>query len=229
MIDTVMIDTIFANGSIDFGKLEGCSVDGRFFPHGWTNGTEVNVLYNIAKNIEGDILEIGPWLGRSTLAIAAGVRDASNTKSFDTIDYGPTSIAEWKELFDNDFSEFVNDDEIVRNIHCTGGSMGALIENIRRAGLLKYVTTFIRGNFLHVPKRDRYSMIFCDTLHDEHEVRSYSAAINTLLAPGGWLICDDVSDETLGAIVKEYIDCDIVVYSRAFDPYSKFMIARKAA
>lgn len=224
-----MIEAIFSNQSIDFDRLEGCSVDGRFFPHGWMNGTEVNILYNIAKNIDGNILEIGPWLGRSTLALASGIRDSGTAKSFDTIDYGPTSIAEWKALFNDNFTEFVDEDEIVRNIHGVGGSMGALIENIRRAGLLNYVTTFIRGDFLSVPKRDQYSMVFCDTLHDEKEVRSYSDAINRLLAPGGWLVCDDVSDDTLGAIVKEYIDCDIVVYSRAFDPYSKFMVARKAA
>ncbi|RVT92831.1 class I SAM-dependent methyltransferase [Sphingomonas crocodyli] len=223
-----MIDQLLDGNVINVEHLEGCPVHEHHFPQGWTNLTEVNLLYTLAKNVEGPVLEIGPWLGRSTLAIAAAIRDSGKETPFDTIDYGPTSIAEWNEMFGDTFSAFLDNDAVVRSIHTKGGSTAVLIDTIRNAGLLQYVTTFVRGDFLKVPKRSSYSMIFCDTLHDEREIHAYGAAINELLEPGGWLLCDDIYDERLGTILQKYIACDLVGYSKDVDEYSKFMVARKA-
>lgn len=196
-------------------------------PQGWLNGTDMQILYSLAALVPGPILEVGSWLGRSTVAISAGIRDSGETKIFDTVDFGITSPSEWEALLKEDFARFGKDDVVARSIFQPGGSIGVMIENLRKAGLLPYVTSIIRGVSTKVPLRSSYSMVFCDTLHNEREVREYGDFLNNLIAPGGWLVCDDIIDEKLGVILNEYIDFDLYFYSNEINQYSKFFVGRK--
>ena len=49
------------------------------FPNGWMSATDLKVLYNCAYRTKGPILEVGPWLGRSTSSITAAMRDREET------------------------------------------------------------------------------------------------------------------------------------------------------
>jgi predicted O-methyltransferase YrrM len=47
----------------------------------WGNGTifsECELLYNLAKQSKGDIVEIGSWVGKSTAFLAFGTNDGEN-------------------------------------------------------------------------------------------------------------------------------------------------------
>jgi predicted O-methyltransferase YrrM len=46
------------------------------------------LLYYLARYTEGDILEIGPYIGGSTIAAAQGARDAAHSKTIVTIEHG---------------------------------------------------------------------------------------------------------------------------------------------
>ncbi len=73
---------------------------------------------------------------------------------------------------------------VVDAIYHPGGSLAVLIANLRRNNLLEFTTTITRGNMLDMPFSRRYGMIFCDTTHDEREVRLYLPRIAELVAPG---------------------------------------------
>jgi predicted O-methyltransferase YrrM len=46
------------------------------------------LLYYLARHAPGDILEIGPYIGGSTIAAAQGVRDSGRTRNFLTVERG---------------------------------------------------------------------------------------------------------------------------------------------
>lgn len=229
-MDDVQRAEIVVDGKIAESALLAFPVPLSSMPAGWLSITEMRILYTLAQRANGPILEIGAWLGRSTVAIAAGVRDNASNPAFDTCDFGITSAVEWNEKLQESFDPFIkntDDDIVVRSIFQTGGSIALLIDNLRKAGVLQQVTSVIRGNALAVPLRAKYSLIFCDTLHYESEIRAYGAFLNNLLVDGGWIACDDVISEELGSILKEYIDFEFLAYSLPIDQYSKFAIGKK--
>lgn len=199
-------------------------------PEGWLSTFEMSILYTLAKQSAGPILEIGSWLGRSTVAIAGGVRDNVQAPIFDTCDFGLTSGVEWREKLQESFMPYTDsaeNDVIARSVFQTGGTIALLIDNLRKAGALKYVTSIIRGDVLEIPLRAKYGYIFCDTLHSEREIRAYGAFLNNLLADGGFIVCDDVISEDLGSILREYIHFEFLAYSNPIDQYSKFAVGKK--
>ncbi len=48
----------------------------------------LTLLYYLARHGAGDILEIGPYIGGSTIALAKGVRDADRKRTFVTVEQG---------------------------------------------------------------------------------------------------------------------------------------------
>lgn len=223
------IATAIATGTVDETTFLPFPLRMRAMPPGWLSATDLQILYSFAALLPGPILEIGAWLGRSTAAIAAGIRDSGMPKIFDTVDFGITSPREWETRLKEDFGRFTRNDMVARSIYHPGGSIAVLIENLRKMGLLDHVTSIIRGDSTQVPLRPAYGMIFCDTLHDEREVHAYGAFLDGLLMPGGWLICDDVADDRLGDVLKTYVDFDLWWFSRAIGRNAKFGLGRKRA
>jgi len=198
-------------------------------PKGWLTPLEMRMLYSIAKHSPGPILELGSWLGRSTVAIAAGIRDSGERKLFDTVDFGLSSPAEWEEMLKEPFDRFAKDDVVARSIFQPGGTIAVLIENLRASRLLPFVTSIIRGDSRNVPLRSQYAMVFCDTLHNKKEVEDYGPLLNALLPPGGWLVCDDVIDSNLGDVLRQHVDFDAWFYTNPIDKFTKFGVGRKRA
>ncbi len=221
------IETAIRAGNVTLDEFHSVNIPEKNLPEGWLSGGEMQILYTLARECDGPVLEIGSWLGRSTVCLAAGIKDSGNKKKFDVVDFGITSPNEWEKLLKEDFIRFAKDDVVARSIFQPGGSIALLIDNLRKAELLDYTTSIIRGDSTEVPLRSEYNVIFCDTLHDEREIIEYGVFLDGLLKPGGWLICDDILDEQLGSKLREYIGFDCWFYSNPLDQYSKFFIGRK--
>jgi hypothetical protein len=221
------ISAFFPGGDLRVENLEPLPVDSSFFPDGWMTPLELQLLYNLGKHASGDFLEIGPWIGRSTTAIALGRRDtAPNLWKFDTVDFGFVSLKDFCEAMRVGM-EYASTEEIARPILTTGGTTTHLLENLRKRDLLKYVTSIIRGNSVEAPLRDSYGVIFCDATHSEFEIDVTGPVLAKVARPGTWLMCDDLHmhDNLVAALVK-YVQFDFLVLLGNVDPANKAAIGR---
>jgi predicted O-methyltransferase YrrM len=191
-----LAEDLFPHDVMDPDRLDPFPLPLASMPDGWLNPAEMQLLYTLARRGEGPILEVGPWVGRSTVAIAAGIRDGGY-RPFDTVDFGVTSSAEFTERFEVGVETLSDDPSVVPSIQTPGGTMAVLIENLRRRELLPYVTSIVRGDLMQVPLRQGYALIFCDAMHDAREIRLHGPLLKERLAPGGWIVCDDLTDDSL--------------------------------
>lgn len=181
------------------------------FPNGWMSAKDLTVLHNAALRTHGPVLEIGPWLGRSSSAIASGLRlRVENTETppvaYDMIDFGITSAEEWTDRFNERFRVDKDKGRVASAVYHPGGTIAVLIKNLKDNDLLKYVTNVIRGDFLDCPIERRYGMIFCDATHDDAEIHRHLPKIAKLAAPGSILVFDDIITEDRADLVRSYLD-----------------------
>ncbi|MDT8326455.1 MAG: class I SAM-dependent methyltransferase [Roseovarius sp.] len=180
------------------------------FPNGWMSASDLHFLYNIAHDTKGDVLEIGPWLGRSSTAISSGLRDreaeGGAPVKYDIIDYGIASADEWQERFDQPLKLSHDKGRVAEAVLHPGGSNAVLINNLKQNDLLRYTNTIMRGDIVDSPIQRSYSMIFCDALHDMAEVERNMPRIAGLTAPGGVLVADDVIADDMAQRIAEFLD-----------------------
>ncbi|QYK42518.1 MAG: class I SAM-dependent methyltransferase [Paracoccaceae bacterium] len=180
------------------------------YPNGWMSAKDLTVLYNTARNSSGDVLEVGPWLGRSSSAIAAGLqaREAAGAPraKYDLIDFGITTAAEWQERFNEKFNIAKDSGRVVEAVYHPGGTIAVLIQNLKNNGLLKYATNIIRGDFLDCPLSRKYGMIFCDATHDEAEIHRHLPKLASQAAPGCVMVFDDVVTDARADLICDYLD-----------------------
>lgn len=105
------------------------------YPDGWMSPVDLRVIYNAARNTTGDVLEVGPWLGRSSTAISLGLRDRQHVDGkpavlYDIIDFGITGPEEWKERFGSEFDINYNNGIVAAGILHPGGSNAVLVNNL---------------------------------------------------------------------------------------------------
>jgi len=189
------------------------------YPDGWMSPMDLRVIYNAARNTTGDVLEVGPWLGRSSTGIACGLRDRQIEDGkapvlYDIIDFGITSPTEWKERFGSEFDMNYSNGIVAAGILHPGGSNSVLVNNLKRLDLLRYTNTIMRGDLITSPIEKKYSMVFCDALHPPEQIDRTMPKLKTLLAPGCTLVADDVVTEELAERVASYIDVEDYFFSR---------------
>src|SRR5687767_8828205 len=65
---------------------------------GWLSPRERQVLFALGRWAPGPILEVGPWAGLSTTAIAQGIRQSREHKEFVSVELNPTTrdFREWE-------------------------------------------------------------------------------------------------------------------------------------
>ncbi|MBZ4021119.1 hypothetical protein CKO11_01405 [Rhodobacter sp. TJ_12] len=196
------------------------------YPNGWMSAKDLTVLHNAARRTAGPVLEIGPWLGRSSSAIATGLRarideDGHEPVAYDMIDFGITSAEEWVARFNERFRLDKDQGRVAEAVYHPGGTIAVLIKNLKANGLLPYVTNVIRGDFLECPLARSYGMIFCDATHDDAEIHRHLPKIAELAAPGALLVFDDIITEDRADLVCSYLDVENHVMTRTMFPDRK--------
>lgn len=205
------------------GALEPLPEDFWAWPvPGWLTGAEEAALYVLGRHASGSVLEIGPWLGRSTVCIARGLAEQRESARpiFVTVELNPTT-ANWRfdhrgvlhfhpnvdgpSLGGTDF------DDYVANIHpvvsAPGGVVGELLANLTAVGVADLVKV-VAGDVHEVALgRRAYRVVFTDTMHTPDEVVRNAPRLAELLAPGGVLACHDTTPENRAAL-GEFFDFD---------------------
>jgi predicted O-methyltransferase YrrM len=198
-------------------------------PAGWLAPVEASLLYMAGLQLDGPFLEVGSWVGRSTICLAKGIqhRPEGRKTQFDTVDLGIASVAEWRRWLHTDPLMRQDIETLLPSIYLPGGAIAALIANLKQHDVLEHVTTIMRGNFLTIPIAREYGVIFCDTLHDDNEIALYAPKLSKLLAPGGWIFCDDIIDERRAETIKTMLDLEFYALTNPISQYTKFLIGRR--
>ncbi|MEM8775299.1 MAG: class I SAM-dependent methyltransferase [Pseudomonadota bacterium] len=189
------------------------------FPNGWMSASDLHFLYNIAYRTKGDVLEVGPWLGRSSTAIAAGLRDREDVVGtpvkYDIIDYGIASAEEWQNRFQQPLSLNHDKGRVADAILHPGGSNAVLVSNLKQNDLLRHTNTIMRGDIVDSPIQRSYKLIFCDALHDMAEIERNMPRLAGLAAPGGVLVADDVVRVDMAQRITEFLNVERYFFTRS--------------
>lgn len=124
---------------------------------GWSSENELRLLFQFASQSTGPIVEIGSWMGRSTIALAQGAKiSGQKVCAVDTF-HGGEDTPELNKYFNEE-----NPDNILQKFQA----------NIRHSGLEDYVVV-MRGMSMQIVKQwtDPIGMIFIDGDHSEKAVR----------------------------------------------------------
>lgn len=73
--------------------------------HGWTPIDQLFTLYTLtwlAADIDGDVVEVGSWCGRSAVVLAAAAKESGNSKVY-CVDLFPEK-KDWKQNPDGTYS-----------------------------------------------------------------------------------------------------------------------------
>ena len=68
-------------------------------PEGHVSKRQLLRLFWLARKSSGPFLEVGPWVGRSTSAIAWPLRNRRNPSKFITIEKGFASLEDWENFW----------------------------------------------------------------------------------------------------------------------------------
>ncbi|MCC6009097.1 MAG: class I SAM-dependent methyltransferase, partial [Rhodobacteraceae bacterium] len=168
------------------------------------------------------VLEVGPWLGRSTTALSAGLRDrvaeGQAAVRFDTVDFGVASAEEWAARFGRPLRLEKDKGRVAEAVLHPGGTIAVLIANLKGNDLLDQVTSVVRGDFIDLPFTRRYGLIFCDATHDATEIARHLPRLAELSAPGAVLVFDDVPDEARADLICAHLPTRARFLSRAVLP-----------
>lgn len=192
------------------------------YPNGWMRPADLKVLYNAARIATGPVLEVGPWLGRSTTALALGLRDRTAAGArpvpFDTLDLGITSAAEWEDRFGEPFEVDKDKGRVADAVYHPGGTIAVLIRNLKDNGLLGQMTNIIRGDLVTCPIQRDYGLIFCDATHSDAEIHRHLPRLAELAGPGCTLIFDDVVSRDRADLVCSFLNTKHRFLSRTLFP-----------
>jgi len=173
-------------------------------PKGWFSKGQVNILYQLVTACPGRILEIGPWIGRSTAVICEAISQKENKVEFHTVDYGISSEEEWRQRFGSELRRKPNAHLYLPHINQEGGSIASLERNLEERGFRDLVHVH-RGDFHDHDLGGEFSLIFCDATHNINEIETNVPALLSKLDPdNGILACDDIRPEFESHLMKRF-------------------------
>lgn len=219
---------------------------------GWSPHDQLVALFNLAylSSVEGDIIELGSWCGRSATALGLAAtmagpaivhavdlfpektdwrQNGDGTFSFSvtvngqTIDaYGAQSV--WPEPYHRDIAPIYER---------YPGVLDVFVETIARNGLTDVVRPY-RGSLqmfaASAPSSLRCKLAFIDGDHSYEAVIADIEAAERFLVPGGWLCFDDAFscyDGVDRAILERVVTSGR--YDRCQQVTRKFFVARRKA
>lgn len=200
---------------------------------GWFPIDQLLSLFTLAfssAHLQGDILELGSWCGRSAVALGMAARLTGNT-TVHCVDLFPEKD-DWYQNADGTYSFSVIVDgrkvgayeeqtvwpepylrDIVRVYERFSGTMEVFENSIKSNGLSDWVAPF-KGDLLSFSENmgNDFSlrMAFIDGDHSYAAVAKDIAIVEQYLLPGGWICFDDAFSNYVGtneAIQKHIIEC----------------------
>ena len=216
---------------------------------GWSPSEQLFALFMLsigARDVPGDLLEVGAWCGRSAVALGHAARILGDAKVV-SIDLFPHRD-DWSENADGTFSlnvvvkgakvaayniQTVWREPYLKTIKPVYAKHDSVLdifrENVATQGLADLVTPMQgTSDLLHDMRERRFRLAFVDADHSYEAVCHDIDNIVPLLSPGGWLCFDDAftSYEGVNRAIRER-----VIASDAFDlklqPTRKLFAARK--
>lgn len=177
-------------------------------PQGWFNRADCENLSRAVTESTGPILEIGPWIGRSSAVIASTLRHLKQQdRIYDIIDFGIEGKEEWAACLGPDaVKNSEHDEKYCYPIMYPGGTLALLKKNLEDRNLLQYTDDIIKGDVITHEFSRTYGLIFCDATHNFKEVNRNLPKVDQLLQPGGLLLCHDCHIQTTLAAVLELME-----------------------
>jgi predicted O-methyltransferase YrrM len=148
---------------------------------GWLGPLEGYVLYRLARDGEGngEIVEIGSWMGRSTAWLAAGslARGRERVHAVDTFDGGAGLKAE--------------DYPVLKE---QGTTYNVFLDNLKGAGLLSQVEPIVADSRTAAAgwRKGSIRLLFIDGDHSYEAVKADVEAWLPHVPSGGYVVFDDV-------------------------------------
>lgn len=162
---------------------------------GWTSDKELKILEAFASNVPdgGSILEIGPFIGRSTLALYNGKKD---TVSLDIVD--PFTISDWFTPEKN-YTDFYGDSELFEKAKQIARETNSWEQSFRFCigeEICNKINIFpVSSQEFTVTKN--YDLIFID---GDHAFRSVSHDIKKFSNNHSLIIGDDFTNKFPGVV-----------------------------
>ena len=220
---------------------------------GWSPVEELFGLYAAAvfdPTVAGDMVEVGAWCGRSTIALGLAAKALGRT--LHSVDIFPERD-DWYQNDDGSWSirlkigeETVEGNkeasawdkvfrETILPVYANGRSPRSIqAEAITRYGVEKHVKVHraTSGMFLRtIPKDAKFKLVFLDADHGEGAVKSEIDGFLPYLPPGGSLCFDDaftMYDGVDEAIVKRLLERNPPVIDFGARVTRKMFLARKS-
>lgn len=218
---------------------------------GWLPLDQLYTLFNLVyltSGLEGDIVEIGSWCGRSSSILGMAAQLAGNTKVF-CVDLFPAK-EDWKQNADGSYSMRVQiGDRIygayqdqtvwqepferdIAPIYEQYNSVFDVFQNTIAERNLQNTVSSFRGDFAQFSaslKEDfRCRVAFLDGDHSYDAVCQDITTVEKYLVPGGWICFDDAFSHYDG--VNQAIE-DLIIqnpnYELCQQMTRKFFMARK--
>lgn len=216
---------------------------------GWSPIDQLFALFNLVyiADVEGDILELGSWCGRSASVLGFAAQMTGVEKVY-CVDLFPQKM-DWRKNDDGTYSFSVEVDgrkvgayeeqtvwaepyeqAIAPLYEKYDGILDIFKETISRNGLEGIVTPF-KGDLSlfvkHAPKNLKIKLAFIDGDHGYDAVCNDIENVEKFLVPGGWICFDDAFSSYDG--VNQAITDKIInnpKYERCQQLTRKFFVAR---
>lgn len=218
---------------------------------GWSPLDQLYTLFNIAyltSDLEGDIIEIGSWCGRSASVLGMAARLIGNTKVY-CIDLFPERD-DWKQNNDGSYSFNVTIDGVtyggyqeqtvwqepfekdIAPLYEKFSSIYDIFSETIAKNHLQDVVVSYRGNstmFAHsLTQSFKCKLVFLDGDHSYDVVCRDIQTMEKFLVQGGWICLDDAFSHYDG--VNKAIE-DLIIHNPNFELCQqmtrKFFVARK--
>ena len=184
---------------------------------GWLSADEQRALYALGAMAQSPMLEIGAWLGRSTVCLAQGILASGLPKQFFTCELNP-SLANFRELADGRIAFYYPPESEITMGVCSralfendiepvvghpDGVVGQLRANLRRFNVDALVEV-VTGDFRSALPLRKFHFVFADTLHEPSEIRRNAPDLQRFLADGAVLACHDTTSENRDEIFRHF-------------------------
>jgi hypothetical protein len=160
---------------------------------GWLSEAEQRALFDLGLLLDGPMLEIGAWAGKSTSLIAKGIMRSGRQKLFISAEMGPT-LENFRPIDEATVGFFADPASATCLATCPasefhaniapvlarpGGIIGVLRKNLEAEGVASAVTLHL-ADFSTVEDKG-FKFIFSDCMHTPDEIAATAPGLSRLI------------------------------------------------